>query len=112
MKEEYSDRILNLIRNVVCYHHSLDGDLRCLPVPHVGFAFGYNHQIVNQYLKFKELLTENNKEIKICNSLSYAINNKNEDNLFFETEKRNVFILISKELVQKIIIAAELQNLW
>ena len=100
MKEEYSDRILNLIRNVVCYH--LSGS----------FGFGYNQETVNQYFTLKELLTENNKEIRICNSLSYAINNKNEDNLFFETEKRNLFILISKELVQKIIITAELRNLW
>jgi hypothetical protein len=103
MKEEYSDRILNLIRNVVCYHLTIHSK--------VG-GFGYNQEIVNQYFALKELLTENNKEIRICNSLSYAINNKNEDNLFFETQKRNLFILISKELVQKIIITAELRNLW
>ena len=127
MKEEYSARTLNFIKNVVCYHLNLNRSLYAVDPPFshnaeivdqyrslyaVDPPFSHNAEIVDQYFMLKELFINDDKEIIICNSLTYALNNKNEDNLFFETERKNFFLLISKELVQKIIITGELSNLW
>ena len=89
MIEQWSEEVLEIVEKEVFKYYKI-------------FGYGGIQKIV------KLLIEENQNEIKQYKFLN-AINNKNDNNLFFAWQNQ-VSFLISKELAQKIIIVKTLEN--